>query len=154
MTIQEWRRMYHAIKRQERLDAGMCTRCGKNAPPEGRRICTDCLLKIKGLYAAKYGAAQTALRATEEYRRKISAYNRGRYERLVSEGICYICGRRPAAEGQRSCRECRRKISEQRRERKEQGICLNCGKKHADGRVYCFSCRVKMSKTGAVKDGE
>lgn len=94
----------------------------------------------------QYVEATARYRATEEYKQKMAVYNRERRDRLTAEGICYICGRRQVMPGKRSCRECRQKISDKRRERKESGVCLNCGKKHGSGLTYCFECRVKMSE--------
>ena len=128
MTIQERRRMYSVLKMQERREKGLCTHCGKSAPLEGHRLCEKCLLIM-------------------------TVNNRERYDRLTAEGICYICGKRPVAPGKRGCEECRARISERRRLKKEEGLCLNCGKKHEGGTTYCFECRVKMSEAERRRNG-
>lgn len=88
---------------------------------------------------------------------------------LKENGLCTRCGKAPATPGHSTCPNCRdyaKVIYEKRKaqgklwvqnhseeyyaqkkeqyyERKEQGLCVLCGKPAVDGLIYCPRCRIK-----------
>lgn len=73
----------------QRKEAGLCTRCGKNAPETGKAKCTRCLRKDAGVH-------------------KKSARGRGvqsRYDWLRQE-LCWTCGKYPHIQGKKLCQSC------------------------------------------------
>lgn len=75
-------------------------------------------------------------------------YKHERYAARVAAGVCYRCGKNPAAPGKRSCEEClvRQRASARYRYRQlvKQGICALCRHEKATvGYVTCDACRVK-----------
>lgn len=70
---------------QERKQAGICTRCGKNKPEAGKAKCTRCLVKDR------------------------KAHEIGRYTSRsdwMKQGICYTCGKSPCLKGKKICQSC------------------------------------------------
>ena len=84
----------------------LCVVCKKNQPPENRKICIDCLAKMK-------------------------INNDARRKRLIESGICYYCGKKPAIPGQKRCIKCSTVDAERRRsvvtERRSKTVCTQCG---------------------------
>ena len=98
-----------ARRSAERIEAGLCPRCGKQPPAPERSICEPC--------AAKRNAAgrtrDARLRAEGKPRRdpiRANEYERerSRKERAarLADGTCTRCGKRPAANGRSSCEPC------------------------------------------------
>lgn len=78
--------------RHQRIESGLCVRCGKRPALPNRRMCNDCRT-----YTNKY---------SKEWRRKKNpdtVYPRGAF------GYCWYCSKRKATPGKRSCPECREK---------------------------------------------
>ena len=71
--------------RLKRIDSGMCAKCGKVPPLEGKKACADC--------CAKYNKANRA------------AAKKKRLECRL-KGICIVCMRREAAHGCVTCEYC------------------------------------------------
>ena len=98
-----------ARRTAERIEAGLCPRCGKQPPAPERSVCEPC--------AAKRNAAgrtrDARLRAEGKPRRdpvRANEYERerSRKERAArqADGICTRCGKAPAAEGRTACEPC------------------------------------------------
>ena len=98
-----------ARRSAERVEAGLCPRCGRRPPAPERSVCEPC--------AAKRNAASrkrdARLRAEGKPRRdplRAAQYERerSRRERAArhAENICTRCGKLPAANGRSSCEPC------------------------------------------------
>lgn len=100
--------------------AGLCIRCGKTAPVEGKIRCVDC--------AVKDGAVR---RRTERERR--------------STGLCTSCGVEPEKDKTlcTDCLEAKRALWRTTRSRRiSEGKCGGCGKDlPAEGGTRCIRCR-------------
>jgi len=67
-------------------DAGLCTRCGKAEPADGRVQCPACI------------QAEALARPTQM---------KARYYARIAAGLCSRCGKRPPREGLKECEDCR-----------------------------------------------
>ena len=94
-----YERERHRKRAAERLAQGLCPRCGKHRPAAGRKVCESCGDKR---------------RATES----------ARYARGKAEGKPYG-GRKP--ESRRRCRAGEEQAMRRHQERREAGLCTNCG---------------------------
>ena len=99
----------YARRSAERVEAGLCPRCGRRPPAPERSICEPC--------AAKRNAAgrnrDARLRAEGKPRRdpaRANEYDRERNrrerERRTALGLCIRCGKAPAAPDRASCEPC------------------------------------------------
>ena len=117
------------LRRKER---GVCTKCGKRTPAEGRTVCEYCLNKDK-----------------EDY------------YWLKEHGICTKCGQWDAVPGKTMCEVCldNQKVQNERRheirikqtketieKRRRDGLCPYCGGKPSPGHVMCYECQQKTKK--------
>ena len=84
------------------------------------------------------------------------ASRKRRFLKAIADGRCTSCLRRPATEGRRTCKPCRRKSKRWQRayrvsaidtskklrsDRKAQGLCSRCGKRApAEGLIQCRRC--------------
>ena len=112
---QDRRRAYererHRRRTAERRARGLCPKCGKNPPAAGRKTCVPC---------------------SERER----AGERARYARAKAEGIPY--GGRNLESRRRMARERNRK---RRSERREAGLCTQCGDRPpVGGGTVCEPC--------------
>jgi len=103
----------------QRIEEGLCFKCGGTKPDDGYVSCPDC-------------------------REKRRAYNKAYRERRFINGLCVDCGA-PVSDGSRHCPECREKRNaDSKRSRKiakENGLCIRCMKrKAAYGFVRCPEC--------------
>lgn len=135
---------------KRRKEKGLCVRCGKKEPIEGRAMCAECT----------------------EYHRTYEKETRIFYKSI---GICPKCKKDKIYEGENLCLKCyektysdkeicdkskydRRKYHEKWYEKsKKQGLCVRCGKgKTKAGHVYCDRClavrRRKEKETRKEKD--
>ena len=150
----EYRERYHR-RTAERRARGLCTKCGKRPPTQGRSQCEPC--------AAKKRPADRA------------RHHRRTAER-VAQGLCPKCGKRPPVPERSQCEPClakdaaagrardarlraaglprrdparereytRERIRRQTEARKAEGLCTACGKAPAvPGRVSCEPCLEK-----------
>ena len=124
-----------AKRRQARLDADNCTRCGRRPPVEGGTTCGRCLDA-----------------------RRIA--DRERYRRRRERGLCVACGR-PAFDGQSRCGVCaaidgerrdsaRKNEAARRRytERRARNACTDCGQP-AFGACRCPACAERSYERSA-----
>jgi len=136
--------MTYKEKRLYREKIGVCTKCGGELDTDGK-TCSKCRELMK--------------RKNKEYR-----------DYYLSHGICPYCGAEKLFGTERSCPECRAKrvnsmeksrkrqwdrvleqtASSHRKkyhERKEQGLCVRCGKRQFEsGRTVCMICLNKKRK--------
>ena len=130
------------LRKQKRLAAGLCERCGKLPHREGIASCGQC-----------------------RSRGKENAYNQQVRHQRKTDGLCPHCGKRPPREGRKLCAECvqkqcayasqpdkvaERKVYDAERRRKflDAGLCFRCGKyPPRDGITTCEQCRGRDSAT-------
>lgn len=108
-------------------------------------------------------------RAYKKMRKANNAIKRNTYAKRKEEGLCTRCGKRWAEAGRALCGPCREKKQKwyrdnnmreylhdykvrQRAERREKGLCINCGKKLLPEEIgvntHCKTCRAKdMERT-------
>lgn len=125
-------------------EMGLCHRCRKEKMAPGKKFCFDCLEKIREENRSKYNPEQA--KNYRERRREI-------YAEKKRKGICVRC-KKPATNGmycyEHYIKERRKSIKraeteKERRhakglvteERKEQGLCIWCGRKSVDGKNAC-----------------
>ena len=77
----------------------------------------------------------------------MAEYRERRKERLLAQGLCTGCGKRPHIDGMMYCTECREKNRAKKRARfknaVEHGLCIRCmAAKARDGRTMCLRCAV------------
>ena len=118
-------------RRRARHEAGLCTRCGRNPPVEGRSVCEPC---------------SEAMRAAE----------RARYAARKAAGVCVRCGepaagglsrcaRHAALEAERVSPERRSAASKKRyARRRARGVCVDCGIGTA-GAARCPACAYRSN---------
>ena len=94
---------------ERRKAAGLCPRCGDRPPAPERSICAPCADKSNRASRKR----DARLRAEGKPRRdpaKARGYERKRSRREAAarkaEGLCFRCGREPAAPGRSSCEPC------------------------------------------------
>lgn len=80
---------------RERKDAGLCARCGKRPPQDGRVNCGECLRK-------------------DAARRRALRVNSGGIPRELFDGVrrCKTCGKEEVVPGHKLCRSCYEKSCE------------------------------------------
>lgn len=105
--------------RLQRIEEGLCPRCGGTKPDDEYTNCPDC-------------------------RERMRQTNRVRRDRRIMNGLCIDCGS-PVLDGSRYCPECRDKRNEYSRETRrhavKNGICVYCHKrKAAYGFTRCPEC--------------
>jgi len=120
---------------KNRKEKGVCVRCGKKPPREGKVMCYECAKKAK------------------IYRQETRKF-------LLGLGLCPRCGKNKLFGDEKECLECRAmmyEINRKSRDRrnitamdyyrkdikrlKEQGLCRSCRKrKVAEGHTYCSIC--------------
>ena len=81
----------------------------------------------------------------------MAEYRERRKERLLAQGLCTSCGKRPHIDGLMYCTECREKNRAKKRARfknaMEQGICVRCmAVKARKGYTMCLRCACAESK--------
>lgn len=123
---------------ENRKKKGLCVKCGKVPPVEGKVMCAECAEKQK-IYQQE----------TRKY--------------LQNLGLCPRCGKNKLFGDEKECPECTAmmyEINQRSRERrnvtamdyyrkdikrlKEQGLCRSCRKrKVAEGHTYCSVCPAK-----------
>ena len=98
-----------ARRTAERVEAGLCAKCGRTEPLPERRLCAPCNDKRNAASRAR----DARLRAAGKPRRdpeQSKQYERERSRRLhaerVAAGICTKCGRAPARPGRTTCEPC------------------------------------------------
>ena len=136
-----WSQLAYQRRRAERLhEAGMCVICGKARTDAGRRTCAVCSAKQNARNGEKGMEEQMEKRAEQ-----LKKYRQRRKERLLEQGLCASCGKKPLIEGLMYCTDCRERNRAKKRNRvqkaKELGMCSRCMKvKAREGYRMCFKC--------------
>lgn len=141
---------------------GICHKCRKNKQAKGKKFCLDCLEKIREESRKRYDPEKA-----KEYQKR----RRELYKEHKEKGICVRC-ERPAKYGiycyehyiaeKRKRQERNRQNKRERHERglistyrKENNLCLWCGKKALPGLMCCEKHRdifIAAGKKSKEKD--
>ncbi len=124
-------------RRRERLEAGLCPRCGKRKPAEGGAVCEAC---------------REARRAAE----------RALYEKRRARGLCGRCGAE-TGDGASTCASCAARDVKRRpqknaasrtryRGRRARGVCVDC-QSPSDGAARCAPCAVRSYHSSGEHKG-
>jgi hypothetical protein len=138
-TVNERQKRY----RKERLDAGLCTRCGKNEIQQGRTYCATCSEIVRKHTKHLYDTS-------EEYKEKTKRRSSVKRAKLKAKGLCPHCGVNLSDKGYcESCKVTHRvagaaHAAARRVELKAAGLCQDCGQVPANGR--CSKCRAKRNE--------
>ena len=102
--------------RKQRIEAGLCIRCGKAPQRERAQTCKPCADRDAELRRSKRIAAgwKPPLPPTEEERAERKRISRGKaakwmretYHATLAQGICPRCKKEPVAEGRKRCTSC------------------------------------------------
>lgn len=123
---------------ERRIAEGLCTQCGKPLDDRAHKTCEACRQRN---YAKRSDLDREA--------------NKARYEAYLEKGICPGCGQRWAEPGHTYCAGCLAKNrrsqkknpenAEKKRQmvrrRRENGLCVDCGRPAIPGRQCCARCR-------------
>ena len=92
-----------------RIARGACTRCGKEPPAQGRRLCEPCAAKKNSASRARDAKLRAEGRPRRDPEREKS-YRREHRRRQVAEriarGLCPRCGKEPPAPERSLCAPC------------------------------------------------
>lgn len=144
-------------------DNGICVRCMHEKAEKGYTMCRMCRLN----YNDYHRVWQNQHEVTEERRQQNKESAQRRTERLHEQGLCFRCGKRPAAgTGKYSqCKICRERAARQKREREQKRgqiptqlrgdgtYCLRCCKPLCNGQKLCPDCYQK-AVANALKAAE
>ena len=128
-------------RRKAWQEEGRCTRCGRERDSE-KVLCATCREYMRDI---KHGGAQAA---------------KDRRDWLREAGMCTRCGKTWAEPGRFWCKKCqaehrrttkgeeyRKKVNARRQERKEAGLCIDCGAP-SNGQLRCQKCNeARMDST-------
>lgn len=145
----------------ERKEKGLCARCGKNKPKEGKTKCDECTKKqresdtrLLNKYVSKKICVVCKKNKVVDRKHKCkqcSQIGNRTYDERKVNGKCTACGKFKAVEGKTKCIECLRRqldcqaeLNRKLRELKDSGICIKCKKNKAiEGKHICDRCRIK-----------
>ncbi len=126
--------------RQMYKEHHICIHCGQNDAMPGRVSCAECLAKDLERHTQAYENLSGETKAA--YLQKRNERQREKRKRLVAQGICIICLKRPMSKGYRSCIECRTKDAQKRARnskeyRRTSGTCAYCDEPPIPGKRCC-----------------
>lgn len=145
--LTEEQKAYHRESYAWYKARGICTDCGKQYSEPNRVKCADCLEKDRLRSKRRYKNQQYADHSKE--------LAKARYQRLREAGICYTCGKKPVYREYSRCYECyiknllgqRRRREASKKYYKEQGLCLRCGGRRAEGFMFCETCLTRCRQS-------
>ena len=97
-------------RREKRIAAGLCSRCGKAGAAPGRKLCCACLAKDRE--AAARQRARLTPEELEKRREYLREWGRKTHALRRKAGICLACGKEDAAPGRVHCPACLERIRE------------------------------------------
>lgn len=95
--MDQYKKDYYKRTYAERLQAGVCTVCGKRPPKTGCKRCERCLAR------GRYNRRQRIIRKGSVPR-----------DIITDIGICYFCCKNPQIPGKKICNDCLDKMIEGR----------------------------------------
>ncbi len=118
-------------RRRARLDAGLCTSCGRRRPSDDRSVCEPCREARRALDRRRYVERRAASRCVRCTQPTVDGLSR--------------CGRCLALEKQRVSPEHENAVSKRRyAERRAQGICVDC-RAPTGGAARCPRCAYRSN---------
>ena len=118
-------------RRRARLEAGLCTSCGRRRPEDSRSVCEPCREARRALDRRRYAARRAAGRCVRCTQPTVGGLSR--------------CGRCLALEKERVSPERESAVSKKRyARRRAQGICVDC-KAPAGGAARCPRCAYRSN---------
>ena len=123
--------------RLKRIEQGLCTRCGAPLQDKKYKTCEKCRAYIRKFESARR-----------------SKYNKERYDNYKEQGICASCGQKWVIPGHVYCENCAAKNKKHKEtydvdgakkrklidERREAGLCIDCGRPALKGKCRCLRC--------------
>ena len=139
---------------------GICVSCYNREAMHGAVTCDECAGRKSAKKAARYWQMKNDAKAYRRYLDSQNERRRARVFRWSEAGLCTYCGKRPSAEGFKSCIDCRianrrkyelnaRKKTVARAERGAYGICYTCGKPNKEGQNVCEDCYARLAEMRA-----
>jgi len=135
----------------QRLERGLCPKCGRSEPEPGRSLCASCAERQRRYDRDRYAAARVAGIAyggKDPAVKRRSARQRTLRRRQIrrDRGFCIRCGLIAPVEGGASCEPCleKRRIGERNTyaRRRSAGCCVRCAAVTFEGAANCGPCAV------------
>ena len=119
-------------RRRARREAGLCTRCGRRPPADGRSVCEPCGEAVRAAERARYAARRAAGACVRCAELAIAGSSR--------------CARHAALEAERVSSSERRSAVRKKRysRRRARGQCVDCGAVSA-GAARCPACAYRSN---------
>lgn len=148
------------LKRQRRIENGLCPQCGKNPVgngPRGGKLCAECDEKRHKKYRRRERKTPDGIcrcgDPVEPGKKfcyfclaRAAADTRARERGRMREHRCPRCGS-DVKYGERHCARCKRERVKARRRyvarRQAEGLCPRCGNPNNSEMFYCDECRAK-----------
>ena len=137
------RRLY-----EERISAGLCSKCGRAPARPDRTTCEACARKHRDRDKIRHVRAKAkgllyGGRDPEAKRKSGRKSSRRRTEARKAAGLCIRCGHGRPEDGRSMCEPCRENRRQARKarrlERKAAGLCVKCAAP-SDGKELCGPC--------------
>ena len=144
-----YERERHLRRTADRLDRGLCMKCGKHPLAPGRRLCAPCGERRRESERARYARGKAAGepyggRKPESRRRSARERSKRRRHGRRGAGLCTRCGNAPPAGGGAVCEPCREARRTAERElyaaRRAAGLCGRCGEPTFKSASLCGPC--------------
>ncbi|MCM1221385.1 MAG: hypothetical protein NC548_43590 [Lachnospiraceae bacterium] len=141
---------YHWLKSK-----GICVHCGQEKAQKGTVLCRMCTINSSQYSVERYH--RKTPEQLEHYKEYQKEYQHMRRQKLLAEGVCTRCGKRPARAGYKSCKICSAEDCKKHKEKRlEKGImprfimgkgeyCYFCGKSGCNGEKVCPECRERLT---------
>lgn len=113
--------------RKRKEGEGFCTRCFKNKPSEGRKLCTECVTSLNN-------ARDTARKSSFRCRDCLVKIN-------TNSSRCEKC-----SELQNG------RMLKLRDQRRSEGLCIKCGVPVDGGYSVCTNCQMQNSESRALRN--
>ena len=139
----------------QRVEAGMCTKCGRAPAVPERTRCEPCAEKHRARDRARHARATArgipyGGRDPEARRRSARERSRRRSEARRAAGVCIRCGHTPPDQGRAVCEPCRddRRLAKRalHAERRTAGLCVKCATPTLGGKFHCDPCAAARNR--------
>ena len=135
----------------ERVAAGLCSKCGSAKPEPDRRLCANCGERQRRRDREHYAGARRQGRLyggrnADSKRRTARRRTRKRQQSRRESSLCLRCGKLPPVEAGSSCAPCleNRRLADRQTysERRASGRCVRCRTRTFEGARLCGPCTV------------
>ena len=135
------------LRREARIEQGLCGKCGERLPDPGFTLCGSCREKRRAsdrAHRARTRGKPYGGRDPDRCRRADRARDRRCRRERQDAGLCSQCGREPVTEGGSVCEPCReeRRARERARyaKRRANRVCVRCAGPAIGGSSRCGRC--------------